>query len=268
MNSKEKIQTLQDEIASLKRMLLVAERARFDLIKQNASSEQKDASLLAAGVAHEFNNIIGSLGGLAEWALESGKVKDLKEALEYSLVACARSSQISKALQGFAQPREEERSLFNIQKLADDLKKIFSLELKKKTLKLEFSNDDLKTSIYSHSIQLTEILVNLVKNAIESSGSSKVKVFAQKEKHSIKILVQDNGPGIPKIYQEKIFQAFFTTKGVMGHLQKEKTSNKGGSGLGLFLSLRLAHENSCELKLVQSSAKGTLFALTIPVSVG
>ncbi len=252
-----------DSKVNSKRRALRTARKRFELRKQNSS-----ASLLAAGIAHEFNNILGSVDGHAEWALDSGRVEDCVDALKSIREACLRSVQITRALQNFAQPIEESEQKVKVWKLVDDLMQEFQPRLRKSGI--DFENKILENFVLVASpAKVAEIFRNLVKNSIEAmdvQDSSRKAIWIRSISES-KIEIGDTGAGIPEVYQPFLFQPFFTTKGVLKHLSTEEQSAvsgfKGGMGLGLYRAKIAAAESGLELSLGVSDIQGTKWILKI-----
>gem|GEM_PF-924376 len=280
------LEELKEQIRVLKRKLWVAERLRHDAVmKQRSGGERSflDGRLLAAGVAHEFNNILGAADGHAEWALETKQESDMKEALDVVRQACARSLQITKSLQGMQSPEEESVEVFALKQIARDLEKHFIPWARKKNIKFSLQLPDLR--LYGNESRLYEVLVNLIKNAFEACESLRfhneepqkeaphVTVTGALEEGRCKIWVDDNGPGIPELLREKIFQPFFTTKGrlssfVEGMVETSNvasSTNSQGSGLGLFLSRSIVQQMGGRLKVAKSRS-GTRFLVSLPIA--
>ncbi|MEO5668863.1 MAG: ATP-binding protein [Bdellovibrionota bacterium] len=271
---------LQEEVRSLKRKLMVAERLRVEALSRVSTSlprQSWDGKLLAAGVAHEFNNILGAADGHAEWALETKSPSDMVEALEVVRQACLRSLQITKSLQGLPSLREEDAGTFALSKVSKDLKTHFVTSAKKSGVSLEI--DLPECDLYGIEAQLFEVLVNLVKNAFEAlsvqpAHTARVEVRGQTTADErLKLLVKDNGPGIPEGLRERIFHPFFTTKGRMkamlgaGESPAPSSGNttEGGSGLGLFLSQSIIQKMGGRLEHLKSSP-GTSFQISLPLA--
>jgi signal transduction histidine kinase len=109
------------------------------------------------------------------------------------------------------------------------------------------------------SIALQQVLLNLIRNAIDAMGSSPPDARRLRLKTSfdgqstVSMSVEDTGPGIPAGDRERIFDPFFTTK-------------DGGMGLGLAISSTLLAKHGGQLRLVKSDSDGSIFELTLPVS--
>jgi signal transduction histidine kinase len=99
---------------------------------------------------------------------------------------------------------------------------------------------------------IRQILTNLVINAISTGHAGTIEISAVRDESSIRVLVRDQGPGIPADIQERIFEPFFSTR-----------LDQGGTGLGLSLSRRMAADLGGELRLLPSDT-GALFELRVP----
>ncbi|MBS1985211.1 MAG: HAMP domain-containing histidine kinase [Bdellovibrionales bacterium] len=255
------------------RKALVAERLRFDSlrVKSAESAPAFDAALFVAGVAHEFNNILGAADGHAEWGLDSGKPEDMREALHTVRLACKRSAEITQGLQGLFQPREESKVVFELADLIGELERMFRPTCQKLGVTLALPKKS--ASLYGDPVRVLEILVNLVKNSVEACGGAarrgKVQIEAQATKGWLTVQVTDNGPGIPPAFRDLLFQPFFTTKGAFGNaLPVQPAPNRtvgAGTGLGLFLSRQIAVEHGGTLENL-ALASGTRFELRLPLA--
>ncbi len=257
-------------LGRLKRQLLVAERLRFEAARSRARAPAIDASWLSAGIAHEFNNILGAAEGHAVWALESRSPQDMVESLEVVVLACRRAAQITRALQGLTQPDEESAKLFSVNEVVRELERLWAPLCRQRGVELVTEASDALVA-YGRPAQLLQILVNLVKNALEVSPEGRrVRIRAtpgakasKRARGSIEVRVSDEGPGVPEPFREAIFKPFFTSKGSLGHAVGAASSSGGGMGLGLFLSKWLAQQNGGELSLEKSGAAGTTFLLSL-----
>ena len=107
-------------------------------------------------------------------------------------------------------------------------------------------------------MELQQVLLNLVRNAIDAMNSSppearRLRLKTSFDGHSTVLMsVQDSGPGISAEDRERIFDPFFTTK-------------SGGMGLGLAISSTLVANHGGKLRLVKSDSDGSIFELAIPV---
>ncbi|NOT04844.1 MAG: response regulator [Anaerolineales bacterium] len=107
--------------------------------------------------------------------------------------------------------------------------------------------------------QVEQVFNNLIKNsweAMSQTPSPKIVVMGQRDRdpNFVLVTVQDNGPGIPKEIQEKIWVSFFTTKGA-----------SGGTGLGLSACVQIVNQHGGSISLESEAGKGAKFSVRLPV---
>jgi signal transduction histidine kinase len=130
------------------------------------------------------------------------------------------------------------------------------LQINEVSVATEFQDD--LPDVHLDGTQLQQVLLNLVKNAIDAMRSvapetRRLRLTTGFEGRSTVLLsVQDSGPGIPVEDRERIFDPFFTTK-------------SGGMGLGLAICFTVVENHGGKLRLVKSDSEGTTFELAIPV---
>jgi signal transduction histidine kinase len=110
-------------------------------------------------------------------------------------------------------------------------------------------------TVDARGMQLLQVLENLLNNAAQADGTKNVIVRARREDGMAKILVQDDGPGIPSDVLPKIFERGFTTK------------HGRGSGLGLYISKAIVERHQGKLVASSQPGKGASFELTLPLRV-
>jgi signal transduction histidine kinase len=108
--------------------------------------------------------------------------------------------------------------------------------------------------------RLTQVVLNLVGNAIKFSDTGAVIIKASATKGTFTVAVQDNGPGISKADQGKIFEEF-------QQADNSATKKKGGTGLGLSISRRIVEMHGGRLWVESELGKGSVFQFTLPVQV-
>lgn len=116
-------------------------------------------------------------------------------------------------------------------------------------------------AIALNNAQLMEqVFNNLIKNAWEALGSTpepKINIWGgyDDDPNFVLVAVKDNGPGIPKEIQEKIWVSFFTTKG-----------GKGGTGLGLSSAMQIVNQHGGKIMLESEEGNGAMFSVRLPVA--
>jgi signal transduction histidine kinase len=108
--------------------------------------------------------------------------------------------------------------------------------------------------------KLTQVLLNLVGNAIKFTDAGEVAIKVAPTSGSLSVAVYDTGPGIPKAHQEKMFEEF-------QQADNSITKAKGGTGLGLAISRRIIELHGGRLWVESSPGKGSVFTFEIPSTV-
>ena len=108
--------------------------------------------------------------------------------------------------------------------------------------------------------RLTQVLLNLVGNAIKFTDKGEVAIKASSANGSVTVAVQDTGPGISESDQAKIFEEF-------QQADSSTTKEKGGTGLGLAIAKRIVEMHGGRLWVESKVGQGSTFAFTVPVTV-
>lgn len=104
--------------------------------------------------------------------------------------------------------------------------------------------------------RIEQVVLNLVNNALDAVGADgHVEVHVAKLGERVVLEVSDDGPGIPQDVKDKLFEAFYTTKG------------QGGTGLGLYLSRSFVEAHGGELSIPKTGPEGTTFRVRLPAAL-
>ena len=137
---------------------------------------------------------------------------------------------------------------------------IHSLESKISNKKIRISMPQEDYPVYADSKALQRVLLNLIDNAIKySRQGSKVSVnfTPLKKTRMVRVDIHDNGIGIPKNEQKKVFEKFH-------RVPNELSVEAGGTGLGLYITKKLVEQWGGAIELTKSTAKGSTFSFTVP----
>jgi signal transduction histidine kinase len=216
---------------------------------------------LAAGVAHEFNNLLAGMHGYAELG-QSGMQVDKDEALEIIRRTCQRGVQITRSLLTFARQGETQRGLAQVNEIAEAALQLIGRELTKVGVKIE--RDYRSTAlVWVDSGQIMQVVLNLLTNARDAmprGGTVTITTFDLE--NWIGLSVADDGSGIPPEILDHIFEPFITTKGALGG------SAIAGTGLGLAVSYGIVQAHQGQLLVESSVGQGSRFTVRLPYGVG
>ena len=234
----------------------------LDIHKMKAINSAKLASLgeMAGGIAHEINNpltiIDGNISIIKKHLAKGGSVKEVEERINKVSQMVSRISAIVNGLKTFSRDGSSDPfEIKNFKKIVDDALSLCKEKFKSNGVSLELELPEEDCSIYCRSIQVSQILINIINNAydaLEGVENPKIKINVKNYQSNITISIKNNGPKIPDEIQEKILTPFFTTKEI-----------GAGTGLGLSISLGIVKDHHGSLKL-SSNDSYTEFLISLP----
>ncbi|HSW39231.1 MAG TPA: ATP-binding protein, partial [Acidobacteriota bacterium] len=234
-----------------------------EIHKQLVSTE-KLASLgqLAAGIAHELNNPLGTIllyAGLIERKLAADKT--VAEDINLVQKETQRCKRIVAGLLDFAR---QNRVRFTTCRMNDFIVETvttsFSLaELAAKKIEVHFDTGKEAVDADIDTDQMKQVLINLVQNSIEAIGDRRGNITLSLEyvgeRERVRITVKDDGRGIPAEDHERVFQPFFTTKSI-----------GRGTGLGLSIAYGIVKMHNGTIWFESVRGSGAVFFIELPVS--
>jgi signal transduction histidine kinase len=212
-----------------------------------------------AGVAHELNNPLTSVLGFSELLRQAKVDAKHKRYLEMIHKSAMRCLKIVQALLSFARRRSPERKPTCANVLVEAAIEILQYQLRTSNIEVTTSLDpDLPLAMMdSHQIQ--QVFVNIINNgrqAIEAhQPKGCIKVTTEAEGDMVRVIIQDNGPGISEENLSKIFDPFFTTKEV-----------GQGTGLGLSLCYGIIKEHGGKITPRSKPGEGAAFIIELPIT--
>lgn len=209
---------------------------------------------LAAGVAHELNEPLGNILGLAQLSL---KLPDLPVQAEKDLGKISDcvmySREIIKKLMEFSRQSSMSKELFEINLLIENCISFIDNRCRKENIAIvrEFGEP---TFIRADSTQMKQVITNLSVNAIHSMKKGGQLVFKTRvHDDRIIISIEDTGQGIPEGNIGKVFMPFFTTKDI-----------GEGTGLGLSVVYGIVQAHQGDIKVSSKTGKGSIFTVSLP----
>jgi two-component system, NtrC family, sensor kinase len=215
---------------------------------------------LVSGVAHELNNPLTGILGYTE--ILSMKVQDeaIRKDLDKIYKSAERCKVIIESLLCFSRQQSTQRNLEYIHDIIDK-----TLELRAywhRTLQIAVVKEYGKEIplAYLDTQQIQQVILNILMNAEQAitesgrAGRIVIRVYPDKGKQRIVVVISDNGVGIPRENVPRIFDPFFTTKPV----------NKG-TGLGLSISYGIVLEHGGTISVESKEGEGTAFTIELPL---
>lgn len=221
---------------------------------------------LASSLAHELNQpltaIINYCRGIQRRFSDKEQVswKEVEFPVEKMAATAMRAGSIIHRMMDFTRKQEPKKQTVNLNGIIEDLIELSATNAEKHGVVLENRISDKTFSVWADPIQLEQVLLNLMMNAIEACSHDEIlesRVIITTEcldQNTIEIRVMDNGPGLPLESPNQIFERFFTTKAK-------------GLGMGLAISRSLVESLGGELQAQNNTDGGACFSFTVPLSV-
>lgn len=248
-----------------KAMRVKVEELNRELARKNSILEQNYRHLsigkLIGEIAAGINSPCGLMAIRSEVLMAEARENNYPSEFVSGLEVINRCShqvgQIIKSLLNFSKHEGFEKKLLDINQLVEETLLLTHGELEEHGVRVEKSLAAGLPAVLGDASELKGVLINLISNAVEALHEGGVITLATHMDSSsgreVVCTVTDNGKGIPKEHQERMFNPFFTTK--------EKT---GGIGLGLSTSLSIMKKHNGMIKVNSLPGKGSSFSLVIP----
>jgi two-component system, NtrC family, nitrogen regulation sensor histidine kinase GlnL len=221
---------------------------------------------LAAGLAHEIKNPLGGIKGAAQLLeMEFPENEDLREYIRVMLKEVQRVNLIVEELLALASPGRLKITKVNLHRVLSDIVLLQRRAADGVHVSIQQYFDPSIPPILADESLLTQLFLNLIKNAVEAVGEGGVvkvtsRVLAdysmtqkgERRARMVAIDVADNGPGIPAEVLEHLFTPFFTTK-------------SKGTGLGLAICQKIVSEHRGMIKVDSDPSRGTVFTVMLPL---
>jgi two-component system NtrC family sensor kinase len=228
------------------------EQAQYQLIRT-----EKLAALgqLAAGVAHEINNPLGTITIYAHILLKGMEQDDpRRDDLALIISEANRTKEIVQGLLSFARETKLKPGETDINEILEDTLGLLVNQSLFHNIKIKkVFSPDLPTT-FADATQLKQVFLNIILNGAQAmEGKGSLTITTAQEKNQIRVKVRDSGPGIPPENVRKLFNPFFTTK--------EK-----GTGLGLAISYGIVERHGGKLDVETELGKGSTFIISLPIT--
>lgn len=234
-----------------------------DITHEKSLEEERDEFISV--VSHELRTPIaiaeGNIGN-AEFILEkTGNIEQIRKALAQ---AHEQVNFLAGMINDLATLSRAERGklaldieAINAHELVDELAALYEPDATKKQLQLHTDIDPHLELLQSGRLYVREIMQNFITNAIKYTQTGSVTIGAHHKDNGVEFYVSDTGIGISKADQEKVFDKFFRS-------EDYRTRESSGTGLGLYVTMKLARLIHAEISLQSELNHGSTFHIFIP----
>jgi signal transduction histidine kinase len=220
-----------------------------------------------SNITHELKTPIATVHVALEALQNFNAIDDPKKTKEYLDISMSELNRLKLLVDNVLKRSMLEKDAIKLELSTIDLQQL--LEHVLQTLKLQFEHTGTKISIKKEGddftttgdqLHITSVIYNLLDNALKySNDNPEISINLYKEINTIVLSIEDNGIGIPKEYQDKIFQPFFRVPNMDRH-------NVKGYGLGLSYVAQIIKLHNGTINLTEGSNKGSVFTIKLPIA--
>ena len=222
------------------------------------------AGVLAASIAHEINQpltgIVVSASAARRWlALSEPSIEEAQDALDQIERDGHRAGEIITSLRGMFKKETQARKPIDINKLIFTVLAIVRHELQTHGVDLRTQLDESLPALEGDRVQLQQVVLNLVMNAIEAMQSAAPRTLSIRsclsKPNFVHVAIEDTGTGIDPSNHDHIFNPMFTTKA-------------RGMGIGLSVCQSIVKSHNGRIWVTRGIEKGSIFQFELPTNVG
>ncbi len=241
---------------------LFIRRASVEEDKQKLKAQLQHAERLAfvgelsAGIAHELNEPLGKILGFSQLLKKGGELNfQQEEDIERIIKASLYTREIIKKLMIFSRQMPQQIVPVNLNTIVSSTLYFIDVRFQSQGINIVERLDPNLPLIQADSVQMSQVLVNLITNAIHAlPEGGQVTVSTRQKDNTVILAVKDTGTGMPPSVRKKIFEPFFTTKPV-----------GQGTGLGLSVVQGIIDSHDGSIQVTSTRGKGSKFEIRLPI---
>jgi signal transduction histidine kinase len=239
-------------------------RQRAEILARNTMSELTHVNRVAtvgqlsASITHEVNQPLAAMLTNAEGALrwlKKGNIEEVDASLKDIVSDGFRASDIIKNLRAMFKHDVQEKTPVDINKLVSSVLALVVIDLQKHEVELQTQLDEQIPPVLGNQVQLQQVILNLVMNAIEAMSSSQTRVLriktALSQPNKVHVSVEDTGTGIKPSDVDRLFKPLFTTKA-------------RGMGMGLSICQSIIETHGGRIWVSPGANGGSIFQFELP----
>jgi len=236
------------------------------LVLKNITEQHRIDKLqkeFVANVSHELKTPITTIKSYSETLLD-GALEEKNTAVEFINVINSESDRMSRLVNDllrlskmdYEQTKWKKDSI-NLSDIVNIIVKKLQIQIKDKNISMHLNIPEDINILFDRD-GLEQVLLNITGNAVNyTPEGGNVWINAKKDSNNTLVSIKDDGPGIPKEDQDRIFERFY-------RVEKARARGLGGTGLGLSIAKEIAEANGCAIAVKSSLNKGTEMIITIP----
>jgi two-component system, LuxR family, sensor kinase FixL len=216
---------------------------------------------MASTLAHEINQPLTAIANYLKGCrrilqrMEGDEVAMLSDAVNLAADQALRAGDVIRHLREFVARGESERHIENLPKLIEEASALALVGAKEKGIRVTFRLDPAAPLVFADRIQIQQVLLNLIRNAIEAMQDAPrrellIATAARPAEGLVAVMVADTGTGIASEIAEQLFQPFVTTK-------------QHGMGVGLSICRTIVESHGGKIGVESEPGRGTTFTFTV-----
>jgi len=220
---------------------------------------------MATGIAHELNQPLSAVVTYSDVALRmlkagTDQTEKLQEAIKGSRDQAQRAAEIIRHLRQLVSKQAPQRKVVSLNDLVNEAAILIRTDIKRHHTDLKLDLDDSIPLVTIDSIQIEQVILNLVRNSVEAMQQAQnttreiTILTGLSEKKFVQVSVVDTGPGLDERAQLEIFKPFVTTK------------KDAGMGMGLSISRSIIEAHDGKLWVESEPGYGAKFCFTLPIT--
>ncbi len=242
---------------------IAAAHAEHEKQREFATHAEKMAALgeLSFGVAHNVNNTLTGILGRAQLLLRTNDSEKINAGIEMIVKSAEDGAHIIRRIQDFA--RRQPSRKFESVSVAGLMKDVCEMSRPRWESRVDGPQirlalvADCTASVLGDAVELREVLVNIIYNAIDAMPSGgEIRLSTQESNRRVFLTISDNGTGMTPDVKSRLFDPFFTTKG------------KSGTGMGMAVSFGIIRRHNGSIDVESEPGRGATFRISLPVAEG
>jgi C4-dicarboxylate-specific signal transduction histidine kinase len=242
-------------------------RHQAEILVRNSMSELTHmnriatAGELSASIAHEVNQPLTGIATRANAALrwlaaETPNIDSARAALTQIVTASHRASDIVTSIRGMFKKDSNERVSIDVNQLVASVLTILRFDLLKNRVEVHRDLDEQLPAVVGDKVQLQQVILNLVMNAIEAMHSVRPRILRvkseQRKPNVVHVSIEDNGTGVDPANMDQLFKPLFTTK-------------EHGMGVGLSICHSIIQRHDGRIWVSPATDRGSIFQFELPI---
>lgn len=243
------------EGSSIGKVLVIRDMSSIRNMEIQLERSRRMAALgkMAAGIAHEIRNPLGTLRGFAQFFGSKSDVEDVSKL--YSELMISEIDRLNHTVSGllqFSRPREPEIKQVVLDELFRKTATLMDADMRNHNVDFRWQSNTGTVLLVDPDLIL-QVLLNLLKNSINASeeDGGEISLSCVELRHEVGIIINDTGRGMSENEREKMFDPFYST-------------NKTGTGLGLTISHQIIEQHHGRFEVVTKKGQGTNITIFLP----